>query len=83
MSGIFLFLTHNKALGAVMSAEGSSSAMMNHAPMNTLVSISSAAIASLYIQILSMSVVLYLYHVIMTPITIHDPVGAMAMVLLA
>lgn len=83
MSGIFLFLTHTKAMAAVLKAEGPSSAMMKHAPMNTIVSITSAAIASLYIQLLSMAVVLYLYHVIFGPITIHDPVGAMGMILLA
>ncbi|KPP89140.1 MAG: ABC-type polysaccharide/polyol phosphate export system permease component [Rhodobacteraceae bacterium HLUCCA08] len=83
MSGIFLFLTHTKAMGAVLKAEGPASAMMKHAPMNTIVAITSAALASLYIQILSMSVVLYLYHAIMTPITIHDPIGALGCVLLA
>ena len=83
MSGIFLFMTHTKAMGAVLKADGPASAMMKHAPMNTLISISSSAIASLYIQVLSMAVVLYLYHVIFGPITIQNPVGAMAMVLLA
>jgi len=83
MSGIFLFLTHTKAMGAVLKAEGPASAMMKHAPMNTIISIASASIASLYIQLLSMSVVLYLYHVIFSPITIHDPAGAIGMVLLA
>jgi len=83
MSGIFLFITHTKAMGAVLSAEGPASAMMKHAPMNTIVSITSAAIASLYIQVLSMCFVLYLYHVIFGPITIVDPIGAMGTVLLA
>lgn len=83
MSGIFLFLTHTKAMGAVLKAEGPASAMMKHAPMNTIVSITSSAMASLYVQLLSMSVVLYLYHVIINPITIYDPTGAMGMILLA
>ncbi len=83
MSGIFLFLTHNKAMGAVLGAEGPTSAMMKHEPMNTIVAIAASAIAALYMQVLSMSVVLYLYHVMMGPITILDPIGAMAMVLLA
>ena len=83
MSGIFLFMTHTKAMGAVLGAEGPASAMMKHAPMNTIVAIASSAIAALYTQILSMSVVLYLYHVIFGPITILDPVGSMAMVILA
>lgn len=83
MSGIFLFLTHTKAMGAVLKAEGPASAMMKHAPMNTIISITSAALASLYIQVLSMTFVLYIYHIIMGPITIIDPVGAFAMLLLA
>jgi ABC-type polysaccharide/polyol phosphate export permease len=83
MSGIFLFLTHTKAMGAVLGAEGPASALMKHAPMNTIVAITSSAIASLYIQVLSMSVVLYLYHVIFGPITIVDPISAMGSLLLA
>lgn len=83
MSGIFLFLTHTKAMGAVLKAEGPASAMMKHAPMNTIVAISSAALASLYIQVLSISVVLYLYHVIFGPITVFHPAGAFGMLLLA
>jgi len=83
MSGIFLFLTHTKAMGAVLKAEGPSSAMMKHAPMNTIVSISAAAVGSLYIQILSMAAVLGLYHIILNPITINDPFGAMGMILLS
>ena len=83
MSGIFLFLTHTKAMGAVLKAEGPASAMMKHAPMNTIVAISSAALAALYIQVLSISVVLYLYHVIFGPITVFHPAGAFGMLLLA
>ena len=83
MSGIFLFMTHTKAMSAVIGSEGPASAMMKHAPMNTIVAISAAALSSLYIQVLSMVLVLWVYHVAFTPITIHDPVGAMAMVLLS
>jgi len=83
MSGIFLFMVHTKAMGAVVRADGPTSPMMKHAPMNTLVAIGAAALSSLYIQILSMTVILYLYHVLVTPITIDQPVGAMGMVLLS
>lgn len=72
MSGIFLFVTHTKTVAAVSSAEGPTSPMMKHRPMNTLVSISSAALATLYIQILSAAIVLFLYHAAVTPITIFD-----------
>lgn len=83
MTGIFLFMTHTKAMGAVFGSEGPASAMMKHAPMTTAVSISAAALSALYIQVLSMIVVLYLYHAAITPIEIYDWVGALAMVLLS
>nr|WP_050761121.1 ABC transporter permease [Thalassobium sp. R2A62] len=83
MSGIFLFLTHTKAMGAVVKAEGPASAMMKHAPMNSIISLCAAALGSLYIQILSIVTILFLYHIIMQPITIEDPAGAMGMLLLA
>lgn len=83
MSGIFLFLTHTKAMGAVAGSEGAASAMMQHAPMNTVISITSSALAALYTQILSIIVILTIYHSAIKPITIFDPVGAMGMVLLA
>ncbi|MBL4916527.1 ABC transporter permease [Szabonella alba] len=83
MSGIFMFMTHIKAVGAVSGAEGPTSAMMKHAPMNTVVSITSAALAALYTQFLSAAVVLYVYHAAFQPITIHDPIGTMGMFLLS
>ncbi len=83
MSGIFLFMCHTKAVGAVAGAEGPSSPMMKHAPMNTAIAITAAALGSLYIQVLSMFVILFIYHVAFTPITIDDPISAFGMVLLA
>jgi len=83
MSGIFLFLTHTKAIGAVAGAESSTAAMMKHAPMTTAVSIGSAALGVLYIQTLSLVVVLFIYHVAFTPITIDRPLAAYGMVLLS
>ena len=83
MSGIFLFLTHTKALSAVVGSEGPASAMMKHAPMNTLIAILSAALGALYIQVLSLTVVLFVYHVAFTPFEIHQPIGAFGMLLLA
>lgn len=83
MSGIFLFITHTKTVGAVSGAEGPTSQMMKHAPMNTIVSITSAAMSSLYIQVLSASIVLFFYHAAVTPISIHDPIGTLAMFLLS
>lgn len=83
LSGIFLFLTHNKAVGAVLTSEGPASPMMNHAPMNTAIAISSSALGSLYVQTLALFVVLFVYHVAFGPIEILHPAAAYGMVLLS
>ncbi|MEM6304822.1 MAG: ABC transporter permease [Pseudomonadota bacterium] len=83
MSGIFLYLTHIKALGAVAGSEGPASPMMQHAPMTTAIAIASAALGALYIQVLSCFVILYVYHVAFVPITIEEPIEAFGMLLLA
>ncbi len=83
MSGILLFMAHTKTMGAVAGAETSTSQMMKHAPMNTAVSISAAALSTLYIQVLSAGVMLLFYHVVFKPITIDNPIGMIAMFLLA
>lgn len=83
MSGVFMFMTHVKAIGAVAAADNSTSPMMMHAPMNTIISISAAALASLYQQVLAASVILLFYHTMFNPITIEDPVGMMAMFLVS
>jgi ABC-type polysaccharide/polyol phosphate export permease len=83
MSGIFLFFTHTRTLGAVSAAEGSTSAMMKHAPMNPIVSVAAAAIGTLYVQLLSMALVLGIYSVAFHPVEIHDPTGALGMIMLA
>ena len=42
-----------------------------------------AALGTLYLQTLSVIVILFVYHVMWTPITIYEPVGAAAMFLLS
>ena len=79
MSGIFLFMTHNKVVTAVACAKGPASAMMQRAPMNTAITISSAALGSLYFQTLSMFVILFIYYVVFSPFVIDDPIGAFLM----
>lgn len=82
MSGIFLFMTHTKTMGAVVGAEGPASPMMKHAPMNTAIAILAAAFGTLYIQALSLLMILFVYHVGFTPIEIDQPIGALGMLLL-
>ena len=83
MSGVFLYMTHTKTISAIVGSEGPTSAMMKHAPMTTTVSIASAALSALYLQVLTMCAMLFLYQVGFNRITIMDPAGAFGMVLLA
>jgi ABC-type polysaccharide/polyol phosphate export permease len=83
MSGIFLFMTHVKTIGAISGAEGATSAMMKHAPMNTAVTIGAAALSTLYIQVLSLTLILFIYDVVFQPITIDQPVYAFGMLLMS
>ena len=57
--------------------------MMQHAPMNAVIAITSAALSSLYTQTLSMLALLFCYYVFFTPFEIYEPVSAFAMFLLA
>lgn len=83
MSGIFLFMTHTKTLQAVVGSEGPANPMMQHAPMNTIISICAAAFGALYIQLLSLFMILYGYHVVVTPVVIDEPGAAFCMLLIA
>ncbi len=83
LSGIFLFLTHTKAVGAVFGSEGPTSAMMKHAPMNTAIAITSSALSSLYLQVLSAAVILFVMHVVWQPVEIYRVMPTIGMFLTA
>ena len=83
LSGIFVFMTHVKTVGAVAGAEGAVSAIMKHSPMNTTISICAAALSALYQQVLAVAVMLFSYHALIHPLEIDQPVATFAMLLLA
>ena len=83
MSGIFLYMTHTKTLGAVVGSEGPTSPMMLHAPMNTIIAIVSSALSALYVQVLSLSLILFIYYVGFQHFVIEDPASAFGMLMLA
>lgn len=83
MSGIFLYMTQTKSMGAVVGADGPTSPMLQHAPMSTFVSILANALGALYIQVLSVVVVIYIYHIAFTPVHIENWAGAFGMLILA
>jgi ABC-type polysaccharide/polyol phosphate export permease len=83
MSGVFMYMTHVKTVRAVSRAEGPTSAMMKHAPMNTVVAIGGQALAALYQQVLACLVILFLYNTLFTRIEFEYPAAAFSMLLLA
>lgn len=83
MSGVFLFFTHVKAATAVFQSEGPASPIMQHVPMTTAISITSAALSALYTQVLTVFVILGVYHAGWGAVQIYDPGGAFAMLILS
>jgi ABC-type polysaccharide/polyol phosphate export permease len=83
MSGVFLYMTHIMAVGAVAGAGNPTAAAMLHPPMNTLIAITAAAIGSLYKQFFTILVVLTIYHIAFTPVAIDKPIPALGMFILA
>lgn len=83
MSGIFLFLTHNMALMSVFGAGSSTSSILNHAPLSTIILIAAAALAALYTKMISLLTILFLYHVLFNPVEIDQPVWALITLLMA
>lgn len=83
MSGIFLYMTHVQTAGAVAASHSLSGGLIKHEPLNPAVLIAASALTILYRQTISCFALLWLYHVLVTPISIADPVGTFAMFLLA
>ncbi|MEO0487654.1 MAG: ABC transporter permease [Pseudomonadota bacterium] len=82
MSGVMIFMAHTKTMNSVAGSEAPGSALMQHTPMNTIVSMAGAALSALYIQSATMFLSLLLYHSVMNEITIDNAVGAYGMVLM-
>ncbi|WBU56742.1 ABC transporter permease [Paracoccus sediminicola] len=83
MTGIFMFMTHNMAIQAVLSAEGPVSALMKHAPMNTAIGITASALAALYQQVLACAVLLLLTNKFIEPLNIESLYPCIGLFLLA
>jgi ABC-type polysaccharide/polyol phosphate export permease len=83
MTGIFPFMFHTKAMAAVVRTDGPASAMMHHAPLNTMISICAAGLSALYTQMLSLLILLFFYHTLWHPLEIDNPGGALGMLMLS
>jgi ABC-type polysaccharide/polyol phosphate export permease len=83
MSGIFMFMVHVQASGAVAGSHSVTGGLVKHEPLNPAILIASAALAVLYRQTISCIAILWLYHVLMTPIRFDFWPGSLGMYLLA
>ncbi|MBQ1203410.1 MAG: ABC transporter permease, partial [Loktanella sp.] len=83
MSGIFMYMTHIKTVSAIAGAGNPVSAMMQHAPMNPIIAIVASALSTLYQQIIAVFTILTIYHIAIEPLSIHNPITALGMVLLS
>ena len=82
ISGVFLFMTHTEAVKAISASEKSTSAMMQHAPMNTAIAILAAAISVLYRRIMAGLGPLFGCYAVLSPFEIKDSVSCLGMVIL-
>lgn len=83
LSGVFLYLTHVKSVGAIAGVGSGNNPMMLHSPMNMMVMLCAAAFGTLYTQLVSVLVILFIYSVAVAPLEIQEPGGAFAMFILA
>ncbi len=83
LSGVFLFVVHIKSVKQVAGVGAGNNPMMLHSPMNMMVMIMATAFGILYTMLMTLFVILFLYHVAVAPLVIEDPGGAFAMVLLS
>jgi ABC-type polysaccharide/polyol phosphate export permease len=71
MSGVFLYMTHNKSISAVSSGSATNP-MLKHAPITTLMMIVSGALTALYIQVLAIIVIAFIANVLIDPFTVYN-----------
>ena len=83
ISGISMFMTHNAAVQAVAGSEGPTSGMMQHAPMNTMIAVCSAALQRRYKQTITIGTILLIYHLAINPVDIFNPIGLAGVFLLS
>ena len=83
LTGVFLFMTHVKAVSEVSSVNTGNNPMMLHSPMNMMVALLAAAFSALYTQIFSILVILFTYSVAYAPPEVQNPGGAFYMLVLA
>src|SRR5690606_38420878 len=79
MSGIFLFMSHVRTVGAASSSHSPGGGLIKHPPLNPAVLIAASALSTLYGQSGGAIVLLGVYHITVNTISIYFFPGALAM----
>ncbi len=83
MSGVFLYMTHVMTVRQLARAISPTQPTMLHGPMNTIVALAASTLSMLYQKTVAIGVMLLLYHLLINPITIDQPIQAYGMLLIA
>ena len=75
LTGIFLFLTHNKAVSSAMGAVSPLGGLTLHTPINTLLNIMASVLSGLYLQILGFAIILLVVHILRGGLDFYNPAG--------
>ena len=75
LTGIFLFMAHNKAVKAAMGAIAPLGGMTLHAPINTPLNILAAIFSGLYMQIFGFALILLVVHIMRGGLEFYNPAG--------
>ena len=75
LTGIFLFMAHNKAVKSAMSAVAPVGGMTLHAPISTPLNILAAIFSGLYLQIFGFALILLVVHIMRGGLEFYNPVG--------
>jgi len=73
LTGIFLFLTHNSAISRVMGGSGPADPMNLHAPMNTWINLVASSLSGLYLNFLSIAIILTIVGILRGHLEIYRP----------
>lgn len=75
LTGVFLFLLHNRAIRSVLSSADATQPIMLHRPMTTMLSIASKALSGLYFQLSAAGLILFFVFLFRGGIELQDPFG--------
>ena len=75
LTGIFLFLVHNKAVKSAMSAVSPLGGITLHRPISSLLNLLASVLSGLYLQVLAFAIILLVIHLMRGGLEFYKPAG--------